>query len=195
MKKTFFKSFQSLFMGLLLFLSSVNWNTSIAQKNQIAYDDEWNAYLTVTSGKDNYLSDLSTPQSGENFVYRDIENYRSTKHRSQSSTIYSEGLKSRNNAYKVEQCRYIQITPDGNNVIFIPCDFPVLNFARATQSDLETFKATVSEWKLNNPGFDDLSFLPETTLEYFEIAKSTYDAFSEERKSIISSVTFFYQIN
>jgi hypothetical protein len=110
-------------------------------------------------------------------------------------TIEPTGLIEKQDANKVEQCRFIKITSDGNKVILIPCDFPVLNFASATKSDIEAFNTVVSDWKSNNPGFDDLSFLPESTLEYFEISKSNYDAFSEERKSIISSASFFYQIN
>jgi hypothetical protein len=94
------------------------------------------------------------------------------------------------------QCRFVQVRAEVDTTFTsLPCDFPVLNFVSAGESEREAFKTIVSNWKSTHPGFDSLSFFPLTTHEYFEISQSDFDNFSLERKSIISAVPFFYKIN
>lgn len=93
------------------------------------------------------------------------------------------------------QCSFVKTELNGEiNAIALPCNFPMLNFAKATAQEKLNFETEVAAWKAKNKGFDNLTFSPITTLEYFEIEQAVYNAFSDENKAIVAAMPFFYKI-
>lgn len=93
------------------------------------------------------------------------------------------------------QCSFNKTEANGQiTTILLPCDFPVINTAKATPQEKEIFAKEIIEWKIKNKGFDFLTFIPNTTNEYFEIDQVVFDSFSEEKKLIVNSMPFFYKI-
>lgn len=93
------------------------------------------------------------------------------------------------------QCSFVKLELTGEKTTTIlPCNFPMLNFTKATPHEKQEFLTQVANWKIKNKGFDNLTFTPITTQEYFEIEQTVYDSFSDENKAIVAAMPFFYKI-
>ena len=93
------------------------------------------------------------------------------------------------------QCSFVKTEPIGAKITTVlPCNFPMLNFGKATPIEKQEFKTTVAAWKAKNKGFENLTFTPVSTQEYFEIDALVYNTFSEENKAIVAAMPFFYKI-
>src|SRR5262245_25270445 len=81
------------------------------------------------------------------------------------------------------QCRFVQIKASKDtSFASLPCDFPVIDIANASQQEKDAFSGDVIKWKAANPGYDHLAFLQTSTQEYFEISLTDFADFSSEKK-------------
>lgn len=93
------------------------------------------------------------------------------------------------------QCTFEKTnTENDKQITVLPCNFPMLDFSKATETEKNDFKNLVSIWRLTNKGFDGISFVPETTNEYFQIDASAFALFSEEKKAIVNAMPFYYRV-
>ena len=73
----------------------------------------------------------------------------------------------------------------------LPCNFPIVDFSKATENEKNVFNTLVTEFKSNNPGLESISFLPETTQVYFTIPVNVYSSYCAERKVIVNTSPYF----
>ncbi len=91
------------------------------------------------------------------------------------------------------QCSYVSASENNeSSVVQLPCDFPVINFEKATDPEKAAFNQEVSAWKLNHPGFESLSFHPEIQKGFILISADSFAAYDQKRKDIVSSFPTFY---
>lgn len=96
------------------------------------------------------------------------------------------------------QCSYLTVSPEKvSSLVQIPSDFPVIDYSNASAEEQNNFNNELKSWKLKNPGFDALTFVPanDGSVGFINIPKSEFEAFSNERKQIILNSAFYHLIN